>query len=332
MEGIFAIAINVPGSLLKPGILRRTALEEVFKVAFPEVQLNFLQNPCTCEEIADSDALKQLAKRHDTFINPMLCKKFIGVPFIDELTPKQKATAKTEIMDIISRNWEVFLAVLQKINFQPMSVPEEDHFFYSQNMIMLLDSTRTMLTRTACTISHQRAYEQLAKANTQKKSVGLILEDDLVMLPKFPSQIESILEWLRENDPDWDMVQLGYSKHQERPIEPIKGSPLARAPLGAYGNTAVLVNLLNGAASRIATVLEKHRYDVIRGRTTMLANDVVLAQTPTSFLNRYVAAERFVGPPLGDHISVIAGKTMNYDSCCWDYEQLEELKTMANSH
>jgi hypothetical protein len=321
-RNLAVVAINVPGSLLQknPPLLRKDALIAEIDNRLP---LEFLPNVCILTEV--STELLHLAKLHDTFVPPPLRKVILGRQPSDNLTDAEKAEGERAVHEFLSlpNNHQRLVAILvrQGFNCQDLNVDCSRYEWLDnfpdklQALGWLLDCVRTKFTRTACTESHIRAYEYLAQ---KSQPYGLILEDDLRTLPEFYTQLEEIVKWLEDNNQEWDFIQLGYSKHDERPIIPIVGSPLALAPNGAYGNTAVLVNLKAGSASRIAAVLREHRQTALRLQQPILANDVVLAQ---SQLKRFVAAVRYVGPPLGNHESVLAGKTMNYDQYCWDAEQ-----------
>lgn len=325
MDNIYVLAINVPNSLLRPGVLRKKALLQNAARFLPNLTIHFLERVCTSSEVVESVVLRQRAQTHDTFVAPPLCKKVLDAPASAKLTDLQKSLAYAKVAITIWENWDRFLDILQKLNFQCRDLAQVEKFVQgdedAQTLSWYLDAVRTMLTRTACTESHRRVYQAMAK---RSESVGLLLEDDLSMLPGIEQQIQDILAWLKIHDPNWDIVQLGYSKHQGRPIDPIESSPLARATQGAYGNTAVLVNLANSSAQRILDILQ----DSDDSPSYNTANDVTLAESDK--INRYVATKRLVGPPPGDHLSVLTGTTMNYDSFCWDPEQLEELKSLQS--
>jgi len=324
MQNVEAIVINVPGSLLKPGLTRKDAFLKTWQNSSPEVPVEFLQNVCTCAEVVETPTLLSLAKLHGTFIPPPLRKLILGAPASAVLSEAGKTQADKKIEFIIDKEWVRLVSILKALDFnlrdsenqlQQLAIGED-----LELTKYLLDCVRTKITRTACTESHLRVYEKLHKSD---KYLGLLLEDDLCILPGFWKQVKEIFEWLEENRPDWDIVQLGYSKHAERPIKPIEGAPVSLAPLGAYGNTAVLINNDNIAAYKVFLRIKKHRKLALKEGNKLLANDVVIAEYPQ--LNRYVANVRLIGPPPGNHISVLAGKEMNYDSYCWDPEQLKIL-------
>ncbi len=61
----------------------------------------------------------------------------------------------------------------------------------------------------ACALSHRRLYEHIAKKGYHRV---LIFEDDVLPLPENLSQLPAIIEELPQ---DWDLVYLGYTKHEE---------------------------------------------------------------------------------------------------------------------
>jgi hypothetical protein len=324
MQDIHPIVINVPGSLLKPGLTRKEAFLNTWHRNSPNVPVEFLENVCTCAEVVNNPGLLNLARKQDTFIPPPLRKLILGAPASASLSEAGKKQADSKIESIIDSEWERLVGVLKALDFNVRDSDEllrEIPISYNLEFTKhLLDCVRTKITRTACTESHLRVYQKLDQS---EKYLGLLLEDDLCILPGFWQQVEEIFQWLEENRPDWDIVQLGYSKHEGRAIEPIEGAPVSLAPLGAYGNTAVLINNDNIAAYKVFIRIKEHRGVALKEGNKLLANDVVIAEYAQ--LNRYVANVRLVGPPPGNHISVLAGKEMNYDSCCWDPEQLKIL-------
>jgi hypothetical protein len=318
------IAINVPGSLLQqnPPILRKDDLKAKWKAsAISKIAyLTFLDNPCTPAEIVTNPEYLELAKRHDTFYPPPLLKYLMKK---DSLTEEEKAGATILAESEILRNWNFLITTLTGLGFScqdPAAVAHYDSSQLSgQPLVWMLDALRTKLTRTACTLSHLRLYRDFDRemSEIEYPFAGLLLEDDLVFAPGLDKQIIDIVHWLQRNDSDWNFVQLGWSKHADRPVVEIPGSPLSRPVRGVFGNTAVLVNLGNGSQKKLAKLIQAAQL-----ATPVLANDVILAEG-CDREHCYVATQRLVGPPVGQHLSVLAGKAMDYSSVCWDPEVLE---------
>jgi len=65
------------------------------------------------------------------------------------------------------------------------------------------------LGEVACSLSHRMVYEEMIKNNWSRV---LILEDDV--LPLY-DQLEQLPAALRELPPDWELVYLGYLKHEK---------------------------------------------------------------------------------------------------------------------
>lgn len=65
------------------------------------------------------------------------------------------------------------------------------------------------LGEVACSLSHRMVYEEMIKNNWSRV---LILEDDV--LPLY-DQLEQLPATLRELPPDWELVYLGYLKHEK---------------------------------------------------------------------------------------------------------------------
>lgn len=339
-----AVVINIPGSLVQPGLTRKEAfLTQWDRSGLNErFELIFLENVCTPAEIVQDEHLLALAKKHDTFIQPGLRKALLQVDPTVSLTEEQKKVATTMVETMIDHWWEPLVTILRDLNFScqdteavarvpnsPVGNPEV--------LAGLLDAVRTKLTRTACTESHIRAYRKLQALGdevelwsklhsvTDVSPVGLLLEDDLVILPQVSAQIESMLTCFGRQPPYWywNTVQLGWSQLHDRPCQlvSVPGAPLITSSNGAYGNTAVLVNLARHAAAKIVDLIEEAR----SRDACIVANDVILAR---HCHKRYLAWPRYCGPPIGNHLSVIVGKNMDYTQVCWDPEQVAQIQAL----
>ena len=324
-----AIVINVPNTLVRPGLTRKDAFtqqwtrSELSKI----FELSFLEKVCTPSEIVQTPELMVLAKRHDTFFQPNLRKALLGVSPTDRLSDQQKQQSTDLAEAIIAEHWDKLIEILQKLNFScrdddAIKTQAIDTPWTPVILSGLLDAVRTKLTRTACTESHLRAYRKLQQSEAQ---VGLLFEDDVVILPQIKGQLNEAIAWLNQHDPDWNIVQLAWSKLPDRPatILEFEDSPLIASNNGAYGNSAVLVNLTNQSAQKIVDLIETHR----SSGQDIVANDVILAEAK---LAQYLVKTRYIGPPLGEHSSVIAGKDMDYTKVCWDQPQIDQIKAMIN--
>ena len=340
-EQLNTVCINVPGSLLHAGVERRDAFLNTWNSTMKSpggevLPVTFLPNPCTPAEIVADAHLTSLAKCHDTFVSPALRKAIVAKQLAHISDPEEaKAKAIRLVELLILEHWDMCVELLKFLEFknccgmpatadfavkhlglQAVVYPKPGFLFYLAypedqhgNMLVgLLDALRTKLTRTACTESHCRAYAYLCQ---QPDKIGLLLEDDLYIDPRFPDQLSYLLPHLKTKA--WDIVQLGYSVHAERPIVPYN-SLLSVAPQGAYGNTAVLVR----DPKTILQLLDAHR----QGSGPILANDVVLAEAST--LSRFLAAKRLIGPPKGEHLSELVGKAMDYSRFCWSEAELND--------
>jgi len=72
-----------------------------------------------------------------------------------------------------------------------------------------VDSNIETLGAIGCYLSHVKLWEDLANSNDE---MLLILEDDAVTNNFSGFQINQFLNEIIENDPDWDVIFLGYSK------------------------------------------------------------------------------------------------------------------------
>jgi hypothetical protein len=314
-----AIVINVPGSKLNGPITRRQAFEVMWKMSGMEKdwKMEFLSNTCTPVEIHK----EKFVKRHDTFVPKPLQQYWLGATHAS-LSLEEKAKAYQLNEDYINANWDTLVLSLLENQLNcaaATAVGKQLNEPPSEILRLILDTVRTKLTRTACTESHVRAYTELRKS---EEPVGLILEDDLTMLPGLCDQIRQIQDWLKLHEIEWNLVQLGWSKHSDRSVMFNPESPIGMPIKGVYGNTALLVNLQNNTPGNVTRLIHVHRRD----DAVIKANDVVLAE---SSLRIFVAKERLVGPPAGNHESVVAGKAMDYDQYCWDPEKMDEVKKVT---
>jgi hypothetical protein len=338
-DNLTAICINIPGSLLQPGIFRYDEFDKIWRSTMKGpngdyIPVRFLQNPCTPAEIAENPYLTYLAMRHDTFYPPGLKKELMAQYFPDYPPEVAKGKAIGLAKGIILKNWDILINILKCLEFKncqsefkvgcamgqlglfetiAQSGQLFGHVFEEESrgriMVGLLDATRTMLTRTACTESHRRAYEFLSKETTGK--LGLILEDDLFIDPRFPDQLVQIMRKLVGENMVWDILQLGYSITPATVILPVDDL-FVGTTTGVFGNTAVLVN----SPKRVLQILEEE----CNGEGEIRANDVVLAKMAMS--NR-LAKKRYIGPPKTTHLSEVTGLPMDYRVLCYDGEDLE---------
>lgn len=320
-----AVVINVPESLLQidPPILRKDQFQKNFKksnlrkLAYPV----FLDNVCTPKQIVNDEALIEIAKRHDTFYPPPLLKLLMQKNA--SLTPEEKEQAKIIAESEVLRHWDYLISTLEALNFSCRDEEQVRKYdtekLSGQLLFLLLDVARTKLTRTACTVSHSRAYQAMIPySDLFFSEVALLLEDDVVFCPGIDQQIRDILIWLAEHDPQWSCVQLGWSKHPGDEIILIDNSPLSRSAKGVVGNTCILVNLINETPSKIVSLIRRKQLC-----TPVVPNDVILAEANDE--HWYLATKRLVGPPIGVHNSVLIGKEMDYTNVCWDQEQIANL-------
>jgi GR25 family glycosyltransferase involved in LPS biosynthesis len=322
-----AVVINVPGSLVQPGLTRKEAFLAQWERSGlgEQFELTFLENACTPAEIVHDLRLLTLAKKHDTFIQPGLRKALLGFDSSVTLTAEQKAATTVMVEAMITHLWTPLINILIGLNFscQDKEAIALNSLVGNPDVLAgLLDAVRTKLTRTACTESHLRAYRKLHESR-HSSSIGLLLEDDLVILPQAATQIEHISKYLSNYQPNWNTVQMGWSKLEDRPnyLWLCHDAPLATSENNAYGNTAVLLNLAHKGASQIVDLIERHRAT----ESCIVANDVIMAEDR---YGRYLAWPRYIGPPIGNHLSVIVGKSMDYTRFCWDPEQVEQIKAL----
>ncbi len=324
---IKAVVINVPGSLLQinPPVYRKHEFDKNFKKSDLRklAYADFLDNVCTPKEIVNDPTLIEIAKRHDTFYPPPLLKLLMNKP---SLNPEEKEQAKILAESECLRHWDTVVSILeQALNFSCRDEEQVRKYdteqLSGQLLFYLLDVVRTKLTRTACTVSHSRAYQAMTEySQLYFSDVALLLEDDVVFCPGIDMQIRDILTWLAAHDPQWSCVQLGWSKHPGDEIIPIDNSPLSRSAKGVVGNTCILVNLTNETPNKIVSLIQKKQLC-----TPVVPNDVILAEANDQ--HWYLATKRLIGPPIGVHNSVLIGKEMDYTSVCWDQEQIEILSS-----
>lgn len=331
MQKIAAVVINVPGSMISPYLSRLDTFKQQWEAAKLDdiATLKVLENVCTPTEVLADFELKSFAKHHDTFIQPRLRRRILGVSDAHELTPDDKADANVRVQNLIATNWDDLVKILCKLGFKCRDVENvrpyaERTIWTPEALSEILDALRTKITRTACTESHKRAYRYL---NETKADVGLLFEDDVVMLPGFKEQISEIAAWLDEHKPNWNFVQLGWSKLADRPAElrPIANSLVSKSSNGAFGNMAMLVNLRIDTAWVIMDRFTSNRY--LGENHEINPNDLVLCKcVERGVLNGYLATTRLVGPPAHAYPSVICGTAMDYTNVCWDPEQIRELQ------
>ena len=72
-----------------------------------------------------------------------------------------------------------------------------------------IDSNIETLGGIGCYLSHVKLWEALANSNDE---MLLILEDDAITNNFSAFQINQFLNEIRENDPEWDVIFLGYTK------------------------------------------------------------------------------------------------------------------------
>ena len=77
-----------------------------------------------------------------------------------------------------------------------------------------IDSNIETLGAIGCYLSHVKLWEALANSNDE---MLLILEDDAITNNFSAFQINQFLNEIRENDPDWDVIFLGYTKPSPSP-------------------------------------------------------------------------------------------------------------------
>lgn len=308
-----AVIINVPGSILHTGpvgtIYRKDHIEKMCREMIPNISFEFLTSVCTIESVLATPNFRAQARLHDSFLSPMV---FAFYGLAEFPTVAQKMAVIDCVEKEVRNDWAAFVSSFE------LSIPETIPPTPLHDLLQ--GYVRTKIVRTACSQSHIAAYERICQ---QPCTVlyGLILEDDVVMLPGFEAQIGELIEVLNTFDPNWSILRLGYSKHPDRPVIPcIKMPCLSQAPNGAYGNTALIVNRSNGSDANVAKFLKDTFAEAIRTEKTVVANDVVLSAYPGT----YYATKRLVGPP-SEHNSIIAGKLMNYDKYCWDAEQIALL-------
>lgn len=312
-----AIVINVPGSKLNGTVTRRQAFEAMWEMSGMKEDWNmeFLSDVCTPAELRD----RTTVRRHDTFIPKALQQYWLGTTSTS-LTPEEKTNANDINERYVNDCWKNLVWLLLDHNLNcAVAARVMVNELAPEILELVLDTVRTKLTRSACTESHVRAYQELTNST---EPVGLILEDDLVILPSLRDQIREIRKWLEAHSMEWDLIQLGWSKHSNRPVMFKPESPIGVPINGVYGNTALLVNLRTNTPEKVIDLIENHR----RFAAVVKANDVVLAE---SSLRIFVAKDRLVGPPAGNHESVVAGKAMNYDQYCWDPEKLDEVRAVT---
>ena len=77
-----------------------------------------------------------------------------------------------------------------------------------------IDSNIETLGAIGCYLSHVKLWEALANSNDE---MLLILEDDAITNNFSAFQINQFLNEIRENDPEWDVIFLGYTKPSPSP-------------------------------------------------------------------------------------------------------------------
>lgn len=132
----------------------------------------------------------------------------------------------------------------------------------------------------ACSLSHKALYEYIVRNNWQKV---LVFEDDMVPLVK---NLQLLPETLQELPEDWELVYLGYTKHEK--VSPgLKRKQAFYKLISSMGlmkwNRTMVDKLLPLAYSRHLRIAGFHDCTHAYAISALAANKLIGLQTPVVF-------------------------------------------------
>jgi len=248
--------------------------------------LEFLDNVCSAAEVISR--FDKLAKKYVLRFSDELLESTLGT-FDRRLTFGEKELASEKIQQTILKNWDNLLHLLLELKFNTTDIKllekiDVKHTGSLQHLLLLLRAVKTKLIRVARNINYQRACLKLSL----EKNVpyGLILEGDIFIGREAKQQIDDCVKWLEQNDPTWNILQIGWTPHKRHRAY-IPYSPVAKPLLVHCRTIASLVNLRNGTPTKVVDL----NCDYHTNLKAVGDIDDMLYDTS---LNIYVSADRLI--------------------------------------
>lgn len=207
------------------------------------------------------------------FLNQYFDKIFVIT--LERAKDRQKKVLNT----LSALNFDFFIGVDKKsLDYNML----QEQGIYNDNKARKLDrhGKGMVLGAIACSLSHKTVYEHIIHSNYQRV---LVFEDDVAPLIK---NLPQLPETLRELPADWELVYLGYTKHED--ITPsLKRKQAFYKLLSSMGlmkwNPAMVNNLLPLTYSKHLKIAGYHDCTHAYAITASSANKLIEVQTPVVF-------------------------------------------------